>query len=109
MNKWVAVSEARFAGISSGTSSDLAKRGFGHVDGSGSKEEEEEVEEGMAVRVWGVAGEEVTIGFVNPSGLSVSISCTFQNSTGSSTGSLDIQRQEHLTLTMLSSGACYQN
>jgi hypothetical protein len=81
VTKWVSVSEARFGMISS-------------IDNK----------EQMEVDIYGVAGEEVSIGFVDTVGEVFTVACTFS---ADSKEPEEKSSEEYLTLTVSSAGTCF--
>ena len=81
-NKWVSVSEARFADITT-----LTVQGSLAHDGSGGSST------GLEVRLRGMAGEAVTIGFVSPQGDAYSVTCTFRAEEGSQSPAAAIEHK----------------
>lgn len=75
INKWISVSEAR----------------FGMIDSLDNKEM-------MTVVVYGVADEEISIGFVQSSGEMITVNCIFTRNDSS---------EETLVMTVTSTGSCY--
>lgn len=119
INKWISVSEARFDGIITVTDKDRLIMQDRTPSSGGKSGSHAEV--GMEVRLRGVFGEEVEIGFVSPEGKAYSVTCTFGG------GNVDdefrihhgrhnykyleqrsVPEEEHLTLTIQSSGRCYR-